>query len=115
MGLPYDSASPFLQIYLEKPNTMIQRNICILMFIVVLFSQGWEAVNCLSVDEWIKDVVHLDNGILLGSKKPKPNKQKHMEILPTATAWMDLESIMLNEISHSEKNNYHMISLICGV
>ena len=28
---------------------------------------------------------------------------------------MDLESIMLSEISQSEKDKYHMISLICGI
>ena len=28
---------------------------------------------------------------------------------------MDLECIMLNEISQSEKDKYHMISLICGI
>ena len=30
-------------------------------------------------------------------------------------AWMDLESIMLREINQSEKDNYHMTSLICGI
>lgn len=34
------------------------------------------------------------------------------EILPFAMMWMELEGIMLNEISHSEKDNYHMISPI---
>ena len=46
-----------------------------------------------------------DNGILLSQKKD--------EILPFAT-WMDLEDIMLNEISQMEKDKYHMISLPCG-
>ena len=32
-----------------------------------------------------------------------------------AMAWMDLENIMLSEISLSEKVKYHMISLICGI
>ena len=36
-------------------------------------------------------------------------------ILPFATAWMDLENIMLSEINQSEKGNYHMISLTCGI
>ena len=49
---------------------------------------------------------HLYNGILLGYKK---------ENLPFATVWMDLDNIMLNEISQSEKDKYHMISLICGI
>ena len=34
------------------------------------------------------------------------------EILPFAMMWMELEGIMLSEISQSEKDNYHMISLI---
>ena len=32
-----------------------------------------------------------------------------------ATAWMDLESILLSEISQSEKDKYHMISLVRGI
>ena len=40
---------------------------------------------------------------------------KKKEILPFATAWVDLESIMLNEISQSEKDKCHMISLICRI
>ena len=31
------------------------------------------------------------------------------------TAWLDLENIMLCEISPSEKDKHHMISLICGI
>ena len=37
------------------------------------------------------------------------------EILPFATMWMELEDIMLSEITQSEKNNYCMISLICAM
>ena len=37
------------------------------------------------------------------------------EIMPFATPWMELEGIMLNGISQSEKDNFHMISLICGI
>ena len=37
------------------------------------------------------------------------------EILPFATAWMDLENIMLGKISPLEKAKNHMISLICGL
>ena len=35
------------------------------------------------------------------------------EILPFATTWIDLEEIMLSEISQSEKDKYHVISLTC--
>ena len=35
------------------------------------------------------------------------------EILPFATTWMDLEGIMLSEMSDGDK--YYMISLICEI
>ena len=50
---------------------------------------------------------HLHNGILDGHNKEG--------ILPFATVWMDLENIMLSEVSQSEKVKYHLISLICGI
>ena len=40
---------------------------------------------------------------------------KKKKMLPFATIWMDLENIMLSEISQSEKDKYHMISLICEI
>ena len=36
------------------------------------------------------------------------------KIIPFAATWMELEGIMLNEISQSEKDTYHMFSLICA-
>ena len=35
------------------------------------------------------------------------------EIIPFAPTWMDLEMIILNEVSQTEK--YHVISFICGI
>ena len=40
---------------------------------------------------------------------------KKKKVLPFVTVWMELENIMLSEISQSEKDKYHMISLICGI
>ena len=37
------------------------------------------------------------------------------EILPPATAWMDLENIKLSDISQSEKDKYRMMSLTHGI
>ena len=39
---------------------------------------------------------------------------KKNEIMPFAATWMDLEIIILSEVSQKEKDKYHMISLICG-
>ena len=40
---------------------------------------------------------------------------KKKETLPCAVAWMGLEEIILTEISQPEKDEYCMISLICGI
>ena len=39
---------------------------------------------------------------------------KRNEIMPSARMWMDVENIMLIEISQTEKEKYYMISFICG-
>ena len=51
-------------------------------------------------------MVHLHIGILLSRKK---------ELLPFVTAWMELESIMLSEISQAMKDKYRMISLLTNL
>ena len=40
---------------------------------------------------------------------------KENEILSFATMRMELEGIVLSKISQSEKDNYHMPSLICEI
>ena len=39
---------------------------------------------------------------------------KKNKIMPFAATKMDLEIIILSEVSQTEKGKYHMISLICG-
>ena len=80
------------------------------MFTAVLFTitKIWKQPKCPSVDEWIKQL--WDNYTMeyyLAIKKKK--------VLLFATVWMDLKNIMLSEISWSEKDKYHMISLIHGL
>ena len=40
---------------------------------------------------------------------------KKNEIMPFATTWMDLEVIILSEASHTEKDKYYILSLICRI
>ena len=40
---------------------------------------------------------------------------KKNEMMPLAATWMDLEIIILSEVSQKEKHKYRMISLICGI
>ena len=40
---------------------------------------------------------------------------KKNEIMPFAAKWMDLEIIIVSELSQKEKDKYHRISLMCGI
>ena len=80
------------------------------MFIAVLFTitKVWKQPKCPSVDERIKQLWDVYTMEYYSAVKKK-------KILPFAAVWMDLENIMLSEISQSGKDKYHMISLICGI
>ena len=41
-------------------------------------------------------------------------EERKREVIPFATAWMELESIMLSEISPMVRGKYHMISSLTG-
>ena len=104
----YDPAVPLLGIYPEK--TIIQKDTCTPMFIAALFTiaKTWKQPKSPSTDEWIKKMWYIYTmGYYSAIKKN--------EIMPFAATWMDLEIIMLSEVSQTEKDKYHMISLICGI
>ena len=110
MELLFDPVISLLVIHPKEPKTLIQKNVSTPMFIAALFTIAkiWKQPKCPSVDEWVKqlwDIYTME--FYLAIKKRK-------KIIPFATVWMDLENIMLSEISQSEKDKYHMISLICG-
>ena len=35
--------------------------------------------------------------------------------MPSAATWLDLDIVRLSEVSQTEKDKYHIISLICGI
>ena len=40
---------------------------------------------------------------------------KKNEIMLSAATWMELESVILSEVSQTEKEKYRMTSLTCGI
>ena len=65
--MPYEPVIPLLGIYLKDPETPTQKNLCTPMFIAIV--KCWKQPKCPSVDEWVKKLVHLHNGILHSRKK----------------------------------------------
>ena len=99
--LPYDPAIPLLGIYPEK--TIIQKDTCTPMFTAALFTiaKTWKQPKCPLTDEWIKKMWYIH--IMEYYSAIKKN-----EIMPFAATWIDLEIIILREVSQKEKDKYRM-------
>ena len=109
MELPFDLAIPLLRLYPKNPETPIQKNLCTPMFIAAQFTiaKCWKQPKCPSVNEWIKKLWYIYTMEYYTAERKN-------ELLPFRTAWMELESIMLSEISQAVKDKYHMISPLTG-
>ena len=80
------------------------------MFIAAIFTiaKTWKPTKCPSTDEWIKKMLYIYTMEYYSAIKKN-------EILLFAAAWMDLENIILSEVSQTEKDKYYMISHICRI
>jgi hypothetical protein len=80
------------------------------MFIAALFTIAnlWEQPRCPTTDEWIKKMWYLYTMEFYSAMKKN-------EILPFAGKWMELENIILSEVSQAQKTKNHIFSLICGL
>ena len=105
--LPYDPAIALLGIYPRDIGMLFRRGTCTPMFIAALstIAKIQKEPKCPSTDEWIKKMW------FIYTMEYYLEKRKN-EILPFATTWMEPEGIMLSEMSQSEKDKYHMTSLI---
>ena len=99
--LPYDPAIALLGIDPRDTGMLFRRG-------PLTIAKVWKEPKCPSMDEWIKKMWYIYTmEYYLAIKKN--------EILPFATTWMELEGVMLSEISQSEKDKYHMALLIWGL
>ena len=77
------------------------------MFIAALFTiaKTWKQPKCSLTDDWIRKMWYIYSmDCYLAIIKNK--------IMPFAATWMELETLILSEVSHKEKDKYHMISHI---
>ena len=89
---------------------LIQKDTCTTLFIVALFAitKTRQQPKCPLTDEWIKKLWYIHTMEYYSAIKKN-------EIMPFASTWMELEIIILSEVSQTVKDKYYMISLICGI
>ena len=92
-GMPFDPAILLLGLYPKSPETPTQKILCTPMFIAAHFTVAkcWKQPKCPSANEWIKKRWYIYTMEFYTAERKK-------ELIPFATAWMELESSMLHEI-----------------
>ena len=106
--LPLDPAIPLLGIYPEKTTT--QKDTCTPVFTAALFSiaKTGKQPKCPSTEEWIKKMWYIYTMEYYSAIKRN-------KILAFLATWMDLEIIMLSEVSHTMRHQHQMLLLTCGI
>ena len=81
-----------------------QKNLCIPMFIAaqVTIAKYWKQPKCPLANEWVQKLWYIYTMEFYAALRKK-------ELIPFATAWMEVESIILSEISQAVRDKYHMI------
>ena len=105
--LPYDPAIALLGIYPRDTGVLIHRGPCIPMFIAALstIAKLWKEPKCPSTDERIKKmwfIYTMEYYIAM----------RKNEMWPFVATWMELESVMLSEMSHAEKDTVRFHSSV---
>jgi hypothetical protein len=108
IDLPYDPAIPLVGIYSKECDSGYSRSTCTPMFIAVLFTIAklWKQPRCPTTDEWIKKMWYLYTMEFYSAMKKN-------EILSFSSKWMELENIILTQVSQAQKAKNHIFSLIC--
>ena len=95
--LPYDPAVPLLGIYPDK--TFLKKDICTHMFTAALFTlaETWKQPKCPLTDDWIGKMWYIY--MMEYHSAIKKNK-----IMPFAATWIELETLILSELSQKKTN-----------
>ena len=71
-------------------------------------AKTWKQPKCPSTDDWIRKKWYIYTMEYYSAIKKN-------DIMPFAATWMELENLILSEMSQKDKDKYHMISLITGI
>ena len=100
--LPEVPAITLLGIYPEDVPTG-NKDTCSTMFIAALFiiARSGKEPRCPSTEEWIQKRLYI-------------SAIKNNHVMKFAGKWIELDNIILSEVTQSQKNTYDMHSLISG-
>ncbi|KAF0872727.1 LORF2 protein, partial [Crocuta crocuta] len=107
--LPYDPATALPGIYPRDTGVVMHRGTWTPMFIAALSTTAktWKEPKCPSTDEWIKMWYIYTMEYYMAMRRN--------EIWPFVATWMELEGVMLSQISQAAKDSYHMFAHIGGL
>jgi hypothetical protein len=102
---PFSTEDPdilLLGIYPEDAPTC-NKDACSTMFIAALFiiARSWKAPRYLSTEEWVQKMWYIYT-------------MEYYSAIKFLGKWMELENIILSEVTQSQKNTHGMYSLISG-
>ena len=106
--LPYDPEIPLLGIHTEE--TRIERDRCTPMFIAALFTiaRTWKQPRCPSADERVRKLWYTYTEEYYSAIKKNAFESVLMR-------WMELEPIIQSEVSQKDKDQYGILTHICGI
>jgi hypothetical protein len=106
--VPEDPAIPLLGIHPEDAPTC-NKDTCSSIFIAAVFiiSRSWKEPICLSTEEWIQKMWYIYTMLYYSAFR-------NNEFIKFTGKWMELENIILSEVTQSQKNTHGMYSLISG-
>ena len=73
-------------------------------YVLLIIAKIWKHPKCPSAGEWVKNCGTFTKWNTMQQESP-----------PSATAWMELENIVLSKISQLVKDKYHMIPALRGI
>ena len=87
------------------------------MLIVPPFTiaKTWKQPKCPLTDEWIYSNAYTHAHTHTHTHTRIPVSYRKNEMITFAVTWLDLENMVLSEVSQAEKNKYYMILLKCGI
>jgi hypothetical protein len=98
-----------LGIYPKECNTGYSRSTCTPMFIAALLTIAklWKQSRYPTIEEWIKKMWYLYTVEFYAAMRKN-------EMLSFTGKWMELENIILSQVSPAQKTKNCMFSFICG-